>query len=169
MRPEPILTPDAHADVLYAVEQYSAKQLNLGTARTDNFPHPGSAPPVDCDGASGSTLPPQAIPLWRILRRGISRLAGRHHRCARPPAGSRSRSSCPAPLTKPLLNALLRRRGAPVLLRVPELRRAERSTHVSVVPRVKLDPEPSSGSQPAGAVTLTRFSLGGRMGPRWRT
>ena len=37
MRPEPILTPDAHADVLYAVEQYAAKQSSLGTAFLGEF------------------------------------------------------------------------------------------------------------------------------------
>jgi len=37
MRPEPVLTPDAHADVLYAVEQYSLKQASLGTAFLAEF------------------------------------------------------------------------------------------------------------------------------------
>jgi hypothetical protein len=30
MRPEPALTPDAHADVLHAAERYEAQRANLG-------------------------------------------------------------------------------------------------------------------------------------------
>ncbi len=37
MRPEPILTPDAHADVLYAGEQYAAKQSSLGALFLEEF------------------------------------------------------------------------------------------------------------------------------------
>jgi hypothetical protein len=37
MRPEPILTPDAHADVLYAVEQYASTQSSLGRAFLAEF------------------------------------------------------------------------------------------------------------------------------------
>jgi hypothetical protein len=37
MRPEPILTPDAHADVLYAAELYATKQSSLGTAFLEEF------------------------------------------------------------------------------------------------------------------------------------
>lgn len=37
MRPEPILTPDAHADVLYAAELYATKQSSLGAAFLEEF------------------------------------------------------------------------------------------------------------------------------------
>jgi hypothetical protein len=37
MRPEPALTPDAHADVLLAAEQYSSHRPNLGLDFLDEF------------------------------------------------------------------------------------------------------------------------------------
>jgi hypothetical protein len=37
MRPEPALTPDAHADVLYAAEHYEAQRANLGLDFLDEF------------------------------------------------------------------------------------------------------------------------------------
>ncbi len=37
MRPEPALTPDAHADVLLAAEQYDSQRPNLGLAFLDEF------------------------------------------------------------------------------------------------------------------------------------
>lgn len=37
MRPEPLVTPDAHADVLVAAEQYGAQRPNLGLAFLDEF------------------------------------------------------------------------------------------------------------------------------------
>jgi hypothetical protein len=39
MRPEPALTPDAHADVQHAALQYEAQRLSLGTAFLDEFEH----------------------------------------------------------------------------------------------------------------------------------
>lgn len=37
MRPEPALTPDAHADVLHAAEQYEIQRPNLGVEFLDEF------------------------------------------------------------------------------------------------------------------------------------
>jgi hypothetical protein len=37
MRPEPALTPDAHADVLQAVEYYNGQRPNLGYDFLDEF------------------------------------------------------------------------------------------------------------------------------------
>jgi hypothetical protein len=37
MRPEPALTPDAHADVLHAAEHYEAQRENLGLDFLDEF------------------------------------------------------------------------------------------------------------------------------------
>ena len=37
MRPEPALSPDAHADVLHAAEQYEGQRPNLGLDFLDEF------------------------------------------------------------------------------------------------------------------------------------
>ncbi len=39
MRPEPVVTPDAHADVLQAAEHYNAQRPNLGLDFLDEFEH----------------------------------------------------------------------------------------------------------------------------------
>lgn len=39
MRPEPALTPDAHADVLHAALQYEAQRPRLGANFLDEFEH----------------------------------------------------------------------------------------------------------------------------------
>jgi toxin ParE1/3/4 len=37
MRPEPALTPDAHADLLHAADHYEAQRANLGLDFLDEF------------------------------------------------------------------------------------------------------------------------------------